>query len=237
MAKEISTSAPARYGIYFAPEPRSSLWQRGSHWLGRDAERDIAIAQPKLPHKARIDIAALTKSARFYGFHATLKAPFHLSSNSNEDDFLDALHALASSLTAFEMAPLSVQALHGFLCLRTTESSTELQHLADCCVRDLDQFRAPLSADDIARRKRTPLTQRQLLLLERWGYPYVFDEYRFHMTLTARIDDVATMATLKSFLTKFFAPFTRTPVTELVLFKQVNRDSAFTVLKRFPLKE
>jgi hypothetical protein len=56
--------------------------------------------------------------------------------------------------------------------------------LAATVVAALDALRAPLTAADRARRKPDDLTARQRDLLDQWGYPYVMDEFRFHLTLT-----------------------------------------------------
>jgi hypothetical protein len=50
-------------------------------------------------------------------------------------------------------------------------------------LRAFDSFRAPLSAGDRERRMSAGLTPVQLELLDRWGYPYVLDQFQFHMTL------------------------------------------------------
>ncbi len=64
------------------------------------------------------------------------------------------------------------------------QADSRLQAFAAKCLEGFDFFRAPLSAADRERRTNSQLTRRQLELLDRWGYPYVLDEYRFHMTLT-----------------------------------------------------
>ncbi|TXN21436.1 DUF1045 domain-containing protein, partial [Methylobacterium sp. WL19] len=38
-----------------------------------------------------------------------------------------------------------------------------------------------------ARRRPERLDPRGRALLERWGYPHVFETFRFHMTLTGRL--------------------------------------------------
>ncbi len=42
---------------------------------------------------------------------------------------------------------------------------------------------------ELQRRRAANLTPRQEFLLMHWGYPYVLDEFRFHMTLTRRLPD------------------------------------------------
>jgi len=85
---------------------------------------------------------------------------------------------------------LGVAALGDFLALRPApgtsgeESAQRLQHLADDCVRQFDRFRAPLSAQARARRATAHLDATEVAYLEAWGYPHVFEHWRFHMTLT-----------------------------------------------------
>jgi len=93
------------------------------------------------------------------------------------------------------VAPRLVVARIGrFVALVPGEPAPALQALADDCVRAFDRFRAPPSREETARRLKADLTQRQRALLERWGYPYVFEEYRFHMTLTGPLDPDAAAA-------------------------------------------
>jgi hypothetical protein len=43
-----------------------------------------------------------------------------------------------------------------------------------------------LSEAQLARRREGGLTPAQDALLLRWGYPYVMEEFRFHITLTGK---------------------------------------------------
>src|SRR5207245_1192733 len=81
-----------------------------------------------------------------------------------------------------------VDSISGFIAVIPAEPVAELQQLAADCARDFDSFRAPLGAEDRARRRPEKLTERQRDYLDRWGYPYVMEEFRFHMTLTGRLD-------------------------------------------------
>jgi hypothetical protein len=158
---------PARYAIYFCPARDSALWERAQAWL----------AQP--------DLAELTQSARRYGFHATLKAPMILA---GEFDELDA----AISEFVLDEAPvvltgLAPRLLDGFLALTTEPQPEPLTDLATEVVQAFEPFRAPLSADERARRLRASLTPRQIELVDAYGYPYVLEQFLFHMTLTDRL--------------------------------------------------
>ncbi len=74
------------------------------------------------------------------------------------------------------------------------------------------------------------MTERQRNYLAVWGYPYVFEEFRFHMTLTgpvpeSRQDEIATLLTAR------FAPFIGRPlsVDRLCLFIEPSPPGDFTV--------
>ena len=59
--------------------------------------------------------------------------------------------------------------------------------LATSCVTALDHFRLPPTEAERNRRLAAGLSPRQTDHLDRWGYPYVLEEFRFHMTLTGRL--------------------------------------------------
>ena len=173
-----------RYAIYYAPPLESSLWTFGSAVLGYDA----ATAQPLAPlapeDVAPDDWERITAQPRRYGFHATLKAPFRLAVGATEDDLIAAGHAFARKRHPFELPPLEVGDLEGFVALSAVGRSEPLDELASACVELFEPFRAPLAPEELARRMAAPLTERQRGSLARWGYPYVFEDFHFHMTLT-----------------------------------------------------
>ena len=82
---------------------------------------------------------------------------------------------------------LSLARLDGFFALVPGAEAADLYALADDVVTGFDGFRAPATEAEIARRNPAALTSRQRELLDAWGYPYVLDEFRFHLTLTDRI--------------------------------------------------
>ena len=171
-----------RYAIYHAPSPGTPLHRLGSSWLGRDALTGEALAQPDVR-----GIAQLTADPRRYGFHATLKPPFALREGVEPEALMRGCAALAASITSFRVR-LQLSLLDGFLALVPEGESAPLSLLAERCVRELDGFRKPPAEDELARRRKAPLTARQNASLQRWGYPYVLDDFRFHMTLTERLD-------------------------------------------------
>ena len=86
-----------------------------------------------------------------------------------------------------QLAPAYVD---GFVALVPVQPSPALQALAARCVTELDALRAPITAADRERRKMDPHDQRGNALFERFGYPYVLERFRFHMTLTGPVDAV-----------------------------------------------
>jgi putative phosphonate metabolism protein len=223
-------TATMRAGIYWAPEHADPLHALGSAWLGRDAETGAPVRQPPVP-----GLAEITADPRGYGLHATLKPPFRLARPWAE--LCREVEALAASIRVFALPPLSVQNLKGFLALRESAPCPPLYALADRCVEALDSFRAPPSEDELARRRRAKLSERHEANLVRWGYPYVFEDFQFHVTLTQRLDDAAREALLPALLAHFGdVPAMPRLVRELCLFTQAGPGAPFLIAERFPLK-
>ena len=172
-----------RVGLYYAPREDDPLWAAAAHWLGRDPAGGPVPPQPDLP-----DIAAVTADARRYGFHATLKPPMRLRPGVTLADVKTRAAAVLRDLPGFDLPPLAVADLHGFLALRETTPCPALRTLADACVAGVDELREPPGAAELARRRAKPLSPEREAMLLRWGYPDVFETWQFHMTLTCRLD-------------------------------------------------
>ncbi|MEA2738214.1 MAG: hypothetical protein QOH05_1521, partial [Acetobacteraceae bacterium] len=147
------------------------------------------------------------------------------------------LRSLAADLAPFALPPLAVSDLRGFLALRETKPCPPLQALADACVDRLDSFRAPPSEDELARRRKAKLSSEQDAMLVRWGYPYVFNTWFFHMTLTRRLSDTEKALILPA-AEAWFAPALAVPrlVEDLCLFIQETPDAGFTLTERVRLR-
>ena len=130
---------------------------------------------------------------------------------------------------------LDLAALGRFLALVPRGPTTLLAHTASSVVRELDRFRAPRTEDEIARRRPDSLNPTQAALLKQWGYPYVMEEFRFHLTLTGPLtaDDLsATEAALQRDLVPHLpAPFT---LDSLCLCGEAP-NGRFHVIERHPL--
>lgn len=222
-----------RYALYFAPEDDSAFARFGWDWLGRRADSPDFLDPPEVGLE-RSRQAEVIADARGYGFHATLKPPFHMAEGAHLRDLCVEAAAFAAGRTAFE-AMFGLAELHGFLAARPVRPSSAIAALADDCVRRFDRFRAPARPAERAKRLALPLNDRQRTYVDAWGYPYVFEEFRFHMTLTCRLDD-EERARYRAILDGLSAPALRAPVAvrSLCLFEQPEAGAPFVLIRRFP---
>ncbi|MCQ2005509.1 DUF1045 domain-containing protein [Rhizobium sp. NRK18] len=219
-----------RYAVFFTPPADDPLTKAAAAWLGRDAFTGAPLDQPRAPN---LDLAALTAEPRRYGFHGTLKAPFHLKAGSSEADLVSAFDAFARDYPAFTIPKMVVGALGPFFALVPADGAEDgISGLADACVKAFEPLRAPLSEADIARRRPERLNELQRTYLADWGYPYVFDAFRFHMTLTGAVPEAERPA-VRQMLDATFAPFAGQPmqVGHLALFAEPQRGAPFKVLR------
>ena len=132
---------------------------------------------------------------------------------------------------------LAVGELGGFLALVPAAAAPELDRLAAACVREFDRFRAPLTDADRASRGPELLSDQERAHLDQWGYPYVLELFRFHMTLTGPLEE-PERGRVKAILEHAFAPLLAQPlvVDQLALFTQTHRVAPFRVVARFPFR-
>jgi putative phosphonate metabolism protein len=223
-----------RYAIYYAPAPGSVLDRFGATLLGYDAHQGAG-----LPFPDGIDVAdwrELTQDPRKYGFHATLKAPMTLAPGRREDELAVACSAFAAKPRAIPVIKPVVGSIEGFIAIIPASPSAVLEGLAADCVRDFDAFRAPLTEEDRARRNPSELTPKQREHLDRWGYPYVFEEFRFHMTLTGRLDAIRRGPILEMLRQRFGDTGMRElTIDRLALFRQDDASARFRIVGQWPL--
>ncbi len=233
---DLPLNPTGRFALYFAPDPSTTLWAIGSAWLGHDA----ALGEPRPPPAVEgLSLSrwrTITETASRYGFHATLKPPFRLAAAAHVAALDASLASFAADWMPISLPRLRIADLNGFLAIQVTEEHVAVRTLADTCVRTFDAFRAPPSAEERARRQRAVLTERQRALLDEWGYPYVFEEWRFHMTLTCRLDE-AERPRLQDILQDVFASALAEPseLDALCLFHQEAHDAPFRILRRYRL--
>jgi hypothetical protein len=188
---DLQTAGAYRWAVYFSPAPRSSWARAGARWLGRDVDGE-ACGRP--PHIAGWSVQAwsrVTAAPRRYGWHATLRAPWRLAMQFGAADLLLALKKIAEEFAPFDLPRLHLGDLGGFLALQLVQPCAALQALADACVERLQPMAAPLAAAERDRYAARGLSSGQQALLNDWGYPYVREEFRFHMTLTDRLEGLS----------------------------------------------
>ncbi|MGG6893121.1 DUF1045 domain-containing protein [Rhizobium sp. BR 315] len=224
-----------RYALYFTPPKDDPLTSLASRWLGRDAFSNEIFSDKAMGPLPEAH-AELTADPRRYGFHATLKAPFELAASVNERDLLEVASDFASRTKAFVVPELVLGQLGPFFALVPGSLCQPLQDFASRVVRSFEPFRAPLSDHDIARRKPEGLTEPQRANLLRWGYPYVNDEFRFHMTLTGPVP-AERQADMHETLRERFADHSGKPlaISSLAIFVEEERGGPFTVRSWLPL--
>ena len=170
----------SRYAIYYIPD--LPLFQIGSDWLGWNS---ITGQETTLSANHR----RITDRPRKYGFHATVKPPFSLASNSTQGDLQDAFQTFCATVSPATGGTLKISRLGRFLAMTQDVQSNEVTELAASTVSHFDKFRAPLSDQDMEKRRQRRLTPQQDALIVRWGYPYVMQEFKFHMTLTGPLQN------------------------------------------------
>ena len=227
-----------RYAIYFTPPADDPLTRLAAEWLGRDAFTNQIFTQPAVEGFTAEAFTALTDDARRYGFHATMKAPFALADGRTEAELIAALEDFSEGTPAFTLPELVLGQIGRFFALIPGDWSAELQMLADDCVSRFDSFRAPLSESDFARRNPDQLTPERRQNLINWGYPHVFEDFRFHMTLTAQVDP-AEQPAMRAAIQSFFGDDVAAPrrIGHLALFAEPARGTPFILKHLVQLPE
>lgn len=173
-----------RYAIYYAP-PAQAEWSRfGASWLGWDMAAGRSLPQPE---GTGLELSAITEVPRKYGLHATLKPPMRLAEGQTQSGLEAACAELAATQTPVSLVGLHLARLGRFLALRPTGDEAALNSLAAACVTELDRFRAPPSQAELDRRRGAGLSPEQDENLTLWGYPFVLEQFRFHITLTGKL--------------------------------------------------
>ena len=197
-----------RFGLYMVPE--GALYRAGADWLGWDSVAARATQPPDLPGLPD-HASTLSATPRKYGLHGTIKPPFRLAPGMTAADLAARAQAFCASQAPVTVPSFVVRRLGGFIAIVPQSPSGPLADLAGACVAALDDFRAPPTEAELARRRKARLSDRQEALLARWGYPYVMEEFRFHITLTGHLPpDQAEAA--QTVLSDHFAPHLTAPV-------------------------
>ncbi|CAB3809500.1 DUF1045 domain-containing protein [Paraburkholderia fynbosensis] len=222
----------ARIALYYAPPSASAWWQAGSEWLGRDAESGQSMEPPRVPALAQ-PVASLTVAPRRYGWHGTLVPPFHIAEGGTRDEVVAAAKAWAKKISSFNV-PMQAAEMDRFVALRAAQPEHDevIRDIAASALHALASLRARPSHEDTQRRLASGLNARQLALLHEWGYPYVLDEFRFHMTLSDSIDSAPLRAAIRTLWRARSETLGPLPFHGAALFVQENRGAPFSLSQR-----
>ena len=217
-----------RYAIYFSPDPGGPLAAFSQAWFGPDSRLKSTL------DRAYID--SITEGPRRYSFHGTFKPPFELNPTLSLDGLVAAARIFARTVTPVELPPLELAVIGKFLALTPVEESGALEKLAAACVRGFEAFRVPMTPEQIAQYKENKLTIHQEQMLKHWGYPYVMEEFRFHMSVTDRIEDSDERDRVRAEIAKIAAPVIGKPlsVSALTLFRQTGGNEPMVQVERIP---
>lgn len=219
-----------RYAIFYTPV--DALAAFGAAWLGWDSALGRAV--PNMT-TGNLDVAALTATPRKYGFHATLKAPFRLAMGANLAQLQQAATQFAGQHAAFEIGALELRHDRNFVALRPKGLNVQLQDFASAIVKDFDHLRAPLSDADIARRRKSTLSARQDQQMLDWGYPFIFEDFHFHLTLSGTLPQ-DTSAQVMTALAPHLMPIVQRPfVIDAITVMGQDKDGLFHQIHRHAL--
>lgn len=226
-----------RFALYYAPPRESAWWKAGCEWLGRDPETGAALTPPQPAGLAR-SLDSLTVAPRRYGWHGTLVPPFRLADGVTPEALFEAARQWAARVAGFTAA-VEAATLGRFVALRPADDAgeTALRELAANALRAIGNLRAAQTPAELAKRLDAPLTLRQRAYVEAWGYPYVFEEFRFHMTLSDSLNDAQTCAQLVEAWNAQMREAGSLPVAGAALFVEPQPGSPFVLWRRLPFAE
>ena len=176
-----------RIAVFFTPPAKHRLTVAAARWLLRDAFQGVRFEPESDDGFSQEELEVLTAEPRRYGFHATMKAPFRLAEGATLADAEAALADFCRDAIACPLPSLRLAMLGPFFALVPDPAAKAVDELAARVVRAFEPLRAPLDAAELNRRRRGGLTLSEEANMAAWGYPYVFDEFRFHMTLTGPV--------------------------------------------------
>lgn len=193
-----------------------------------------AVAVRERVERWYADEPELTTDPRRYGFHATLKAPFRLAEGRAQDELIEAVARFAAAQPPVVLPGVRPARIGRFRALVPSEQA-EIAALAARVVVAFEPFRAALSEEERARRRPDRLTARQRELLDLYGYPYVLDEFRVHMTLTNALDDAAASSVDDRIAAHFAsAAGLDVPLTALTVAVEPEPGAPFDTLETLP---
>jgi len=227
----------SRYAVYYSPSEGSALFKFGASWLGWDTIKAKKVARPIFENLS-FEITEITEFQSRYGFHGTLKPPFALVKNRSLFELKHALSKLVGTIRQFEIPEMSLKVVDGFVALVPKVKNDRIGFLANKCVEYLDNFRELESIEEIEKRRAVELSSSQEYNLKKWGYPYVMNDFKFHLTLSGKLKLEVANAVIEFLNSELQcvlnSPF---PVDAICLFGERASDQKFQLIKRFPLAD
>jgi 2'-5' RNA ligase len=227
-AADIDGRLLMRYAVYFCPAPASALAALGRDWLSGELAAHGISGIPLTRWNAML------ADVRRYGWHATLRSPFTLSPDVDLNDLRQALQVVARSHAPINL-PLRCARLAGFPALRPVGDCKAVNALAAACIEAVEPLRLPLAETDFQRRA-SGLDAIETHYLGRYGYPYVFERYRFHMTLSAPAS-VEEERALQRWLSLRASMLPTARLDALTLCVEPSPGAAFEPLERIALQK
>ena len=228
-----------RYAVYYVPGQGSVLERLGSSLLGRSVCTGKSLPQPLFGDIPPGEFFSLTRDARRYGLHATLKPPFFLQPGRTEEELIREAERFSAARQPLRLPALAVDRIGSFFALvmrprneAEAAGAESVLLLAREAVAFFDGFRAAPSGEELDRRRAKGLTPRQEEYLCRWGYPYVLDEFRFHCTLTDAVREPGLAAALEAGLCRYMAPALENNRLDAITLCRADQDGVFTALHR-----
>jgi Protein of unknown function (DUF1045) len=229
-----------RYAVYFTPRANTQWALAGSQWLGRCIFSGKVFEAPVVEGMTPNELNALTQEPRRYGWHATLKAPFRLAVNpqaASEGALVDAMTRLVSSMQAFTLPPLRVGMMRNFVALRADGDQKRINAIARACVTNLHYLAQELDEQALARRRKAHLSPEQDRMLVQWGYPWVLEQFQFHLSLSGPVDrlNLDTRWALLNAAQQHFAIEEDCRFDQISLFFEPHPDAPFELIESFDL--
>ena len=231
------TQRAYRYAVYFAPNVEQQWWADASQWLGRCAVSQQLNVQPLIAGVSAKRFAELTEHPRRYGFHATMRAPFVLTSQYQPTDLIDRVNMLCRDVKPFVLPRLQVTLMDQFLALVPERHAAQVTLLEEQCVKVLNDCAEPLGPEELSRRRSAGLSAQEDALLLRWGYPYVLERYRFHCSLTGSLAKASPkeVSALTQAAHQHFDHLPPCVFDALAIFVEPTRGADFVLLQQCPL--
>src|SRR5258706_15139718 len=133
-----------RYAIYFVPAADTALYRFGAAALSYDCFTGADMATlDALP----VDAGAwreLTREPRRYGFHATLKAPFHLAAGRTQAELIGEFVEFSETIDSAPAIEPAVCLLQHFVAIGPVAGISGCRRVGPGSVQDFSWFPAPL---------------------------------------------------------------------------------------------